>query len=289
MNARKPSLQWLILVLALVQPAVAEAAGCGGPTTVASKETVAQMKLVDKVASHFAKAPKISSRHAWTANEVSMLLPLPEASQQGAAIRLSYFMDESLYKQAVAGRIAPPHPIPDEFGAMHLLGVRIDPCFRDTFESICEPQIRMIWQPLETQGGQITTVDAALHTFHPLSAKQLNVFLDDLWRLNSPHRKTFDKSPDLGVHPVLAKEGYQSKYASDLKDLLSKTVGGKKPSRVTAMTLHAFDSAWEFFAVDTHAPADDDRMVIPDVNSKSITFQNLFQRPKSAAFPRKLS
>ncbi len=54
---------------------------------------------------------------------------------------------------------------------LRVVGIRVDPCFPLMPPATgCQAQVRMVWQPIETDGnGQTRFIDAAVHTFYNLS------------------------------------------------------------------------------------------------------------------------
>lgn len=125
-----------------------------------------------------------------------------------------------------------------EDAALHdlrLVSLRIDPCFQDfAFDGplACRKQIRLIFQPVIGQDDSLTTQDAAVHVFYDFNDFEWSQLLK-MWknlRVSSEGKRA------LGVHPLIAREGYQGPTWKKLKSILVQFC---TPTRLTRLTISA--------------------------------------------------
>lgn len=183
-------------------------------------------------------------------NDVSILLPLPQVSElnlllepksqdQGRAL-----LPETPYKFLPVLTPLIDHEKNYQFN-LKVVAIRFDPCFQEGLTpQMCQAQIRLVWQPLYIDQNQVTTIDAAVHTFYNLSTTEWSSLISELQSLT-----LVDKKLPLQIHPVLLNEGYQGPYWSSLKKIILKYAGGKNLVRCTAMTVR-MDRVWGFQGLD---------------------------------------
>lgn len=189
-----------------------------------------------------------------TTNDVSLLFPLPpleewndlpqgtSAGQNGELLPLAIV---NQLPQLVA--IAPNDKV---YSVLRVVGLRIDPCFHEGPSPIkCQPQIRMIWQPL-AEGDEITsTFDASLHSFYNLTTEQFTEFIKTYSILVQNNGAQNTMAP-LGVNPILKSQGLQGPFFTELKKLVYQYAGANNLSRVTFMQLFMNGNIWEFGGFD---------------------------------------
>ena len=187
----------------------------------------------------------------WQMWDVSILLPLPKTDKE--IDQLLTPQNQNELGALIAPRIIQKLPIlvsrklnEDVFGnQLKVIGIRLDPCFQEgVAPKTCAQQIRLIWQPIAINNGQILTVDAAVHTFYELTADQWSEFLvqyESLLRQTNRPVQT-----ELSIHPVIEKETLNGKMWLQLKELVMKYCGEKNISRITVMTLEGGGDQWTF-------------------------------------------
>lgn len=241
-------------------------------------------------------ASSLANAGEWTTNELSILLPLPRVSDLSSAIPLKAAITLEQMGLAAGQTVSAQQPdapkmmsgfngkkiAATDFESTYLVGIRIDPCFKETFADVCRKQMRLVWQPLAIEGGRIEAVDGAIHTFHDLSDKNFDAVLEQMKRLNSEYKIIFQENSDLQVHPVLKKAGYQSQYYKRLSALLRATLKHSHLTRIALMELHAMGEFWDFFAVDFGRDGAVTKVRIPDFPTTTVEFSNIFQRPEEA-------
>jgi hypothetical protein len=127
--------------------------------------------------------------------------------------------------------------------ALKVVAVRIDPCFRE--ENVeCRRMIRFVWQPLVFEENRFTSLDAGIHTFYELNEAQWQNFLKEL-PAGAPGSKP-------GIHPLLAKEGYQGATWQKLQVIL-KYCNPVTLVRATAMTVNPLGNIWFFTGLEVKA------------------------------------
>lgn len=178
-------------------------------------------------------------------NDVSILFPLP-ASEAARA--------DSLWLMPRAGEHGPYFPahlvdqlptlngdVPDQLGypSAMVTSLRFDPCFGPT----CQPQLRLVAQPVLTGGTSVQMLeDAAAHLFYELDddeAKQVARALLEL-KQRSPEPTT----GVLRVHPGFAS----SEFVAGVRELVTTWCREDNLIRITTNAF-AFDN-WGFSKLD---------------------------------------
>ncbi|MFM2151741.1 MAG: hypothetical protein RL199_176 [Pseudomonadota bacterium] len=163
-------------------------------------------------------------------NDVSVLVPLPRTPDEKPLLAPT--------DTGVKGRLLPktvldavprfPFVPADGLDAAPLraVGVRFDGCFPG--KAGCEPQIRVVLQPVKTDG---TALDSALHLFFRLTEDELVLVTTELRRLRTLAPEVADAPLD--VHAALVAQGPDGAYGSALRDLVLTYAGEQNLSRVT--------------------------------------------------------
>lgn len=188
----------------------------------------------------------------WDLNDVTYVYSLGTAAAAG--LRLSEVLPREVYDQVIGGTgLTPGARTPglvltaDElYRHLSLVAVRIDPCFRDRFTDPCRRQIRGVWQPIATVNGRLTTVDAAVHTFHDLAAEPFEAVLRALQELKRSGNVRTTGVP-LQVHPGLKEK---TPFALALGTLLRRSIGRDNTTRIAVMKLMMGENGWRFQGFD---------------------------------------
>jgi len=119
---------------------------------------------------------------ALTMNDVSVLVPIPANPQAAGFLRPSSAGERGkLLPQAVYDKIPEFPVVPAEgldFARMRVVGIRFDGCF--PAPAGCEPQIRLVMQPITDEGA---TLDSSLHLFYRLTEEELGAVVLGLRQL----------------------------------------------------------------------------------------------------------
>lgn len=205
--------------------------------------------------------------HAWTLNEVSVLIPLPTRAEFTKTLAPADLgLGGPLLPRAVYGELprlilgGNPELIYNE--QLRVVAMRIDPCFHEGPAPLaCRRQLRLVWQPLEfpTRGKSASALDAAVHSFHDFDENDWPDFLKE-WRelVRTP-------AAPLGIHPRLQAEGLNGETWTKLRALVLRYVGEKNLSRATGMNVDPIGSLWVFAGVDV-ADGVYRRIRVPRVN-----------------------
>jgi hypothetical protein len=176
-------------------------------------------------------------------NDVSMLFPLPGHEDEliGASapgLGGALFARE---QYAVVPRLLLDRELTNEvvYGEMRVVGARVDPCFRASGTSTCQPQVRVVLQPVTTFEGRVMTRDVAVHVSYDLSVGSFDELVRELLALK--RASEVGTSGALDVHPIMASEGLHGPFAAGLRDILLKHVGAMNVSRFATMTLEGAD------------------------------------------------
>jgi len=201
-------------------------------------------------------------------NDVSILFPvvsdggatsigLLAASASGARGTL---LPEALY-QAVGtvigstfvGPVAPGSVGVAEYADLHVVAMRIDPCFASTAPDPhgggCLNQLRLIFQEVTLSQGDEVTTDSALHVFYALSRAELEQFVRSVIALRLQVHGAGDLGP-LAPHPLLVSGGENGAFASGLRALILAHAGAQNLTRVTRLDANDEVFAWTFNGFD---------------------------------------
>lgn len=186
----------------------------------------------------------------WDLNDVSLLLPLPQRGEEslmwapqtagGQGILLP-----ARFLQALPRITSDLDPRTLYTQALKVVAIRLDPCFAEALSMrVCQPQVRVVLQPLVYERYTWVALDAALHVFYALNPTEWNQYLQAL-------RPAGVGSPTAGlplqVHPILAREGYRGAFWQAFSAATLPYLGESRIVRVTAMSVNPLGNIW-FFA-----------------------------------------
>jgi hypothetical protein len=204
----------------------------------------------------------LASSPSWNVNDVSILFPLPSASDFSAVKDSLLKTDSSGLGGVLVPRtdfdalpnITMGYLSPDGvYSRLRVVGLRLDPCFGGPVSgSACRHQVRLVWQILEVKGDQVDrveTMDSAIHTFYDLSSTEFDKFSEALKRLEDASGISTQGLP-LGVNPILHQEGLHGVFLKSLEALLATSIGQGNFSRITYMQLSGSGNIWVFGGFD---------------------------------------
>lgn len=200
----------------------------------------------------------VFSQASWDLNDVSYLLPLPQANGSDSLLKLQSQGARGVLLNSEYIKEGPPLLMDREDAvtqaSLRVVGVRLDPCFPLPVPQTCQRQVRLVWQPLQQTAGSIVTADAALHTFYNLKESEFLSLLNDLQEWKKAFNVRTQGLP-LQVHP--AWSGQNGKQAlQSFQKIILKYVGSDNISRMTMMILRGNSMMWGFLGfdiVDGHA------------------------------------
>lgn len=214
----------------------------------------------------------------WQLNDVSTLFPLPKASDsenfllkasdKGPAGELFPRSQEDAISSLIISYDRPD----DVYESIRAVGMRIDPCFKFTNLPIekCNPQIRLVWQPVGKIGTDaVTTYDGAIHTFYALTQSEFSYIKNEIQKIK---RKNLDykirtEGKPLSVHPAFLNTARRASFNQEIKNLILKFAGEKRLVRFTFMRLLTTDLWWEFGGRDLSPAGVWGHTVIPKLAS----------------------
>jgi hypothetical protein len=196
-------------------------------------------------AAQLSQVSQVPSNLPWSLNDVTILYPLPSRTETSTDAMISPVdtayrskhleLGESLI--AALGNTGMT-PMLDAFELQQfyrVVGVRLDPCFRDRFNEPCKSQIRFTWQPIVNYAGKWTAIDATLHTFYTLSSRDWRLMMGE-WNALRTRYASLTAGQPLQPHPALVKEGLKGAFAHGLRSILSKYATWDRIDRVTRAT-----------------------------------------------------
>lgn len=136
------------------------------------------------------------------------------------------------------------------YADIYAMGFRIDPCFTEGPPPVrCQPQIRMVWQPLLKVDDTTSTIDVTLHTFYQLTEQEFAALVRELRNLKASVVPSTGNTP-LSVNPILQNEGPRGEYRKKLFEILYSFTGRTRLTRITFMPLFGRETVWFFGGVD---------------------------------------
>ncbi|HYP69131.1 MAG TPA: hypothetical protein VEP67_12890 [Thiobacillaceae bacterium] len=191
----------------------------------------------------------------WGMNDVTIIYPLPDHPAAASALIGPQepglggpWLPQKLY--ARLPEINQGEGKNTTYRNLRVVAIRLDPCFRN--EGACLPQVRLVWQPINTANygsstpvGQLEAKDASVHSFYTLESAAFQALMSDYERLKKLSGRDLSAEP-LRVHPVIAEQGLAGPFAQGLRSLLGKYVGAKALWRITAMKTFVGGDQWAF-------------------------------------------
>ena len=183
--------------------------------------------------------------------DVSFLVPLAHARLFFPASQVAGD-GAALISRALFDRL-PALTVTDDpdalYAALSTVGVRLDPCFSEGAGlKSCQPQVRLVLQPVFDSADGLTTRDAAIHVFFSVTQAELERVVRELSLLRE---KSGVGAPDrlTGAHPGFDNQAWVDKARTLLLPLLRTN----RVVRATAMSLHPSNEAWVFSGVEVSA------------------------------------
>lgn len=211
------------------------------------------MKLIAALSFFFS----ITAQAAWDLNDVSFLMPIPQKPLENSLLRMK---TPARGGELLAERLVLKLPLltlgmtqEEAIEALRVMAVRIDPCFPLPTPLSCQPQIRLVWQPLEVnRRNQTQTVDATFHSFHVLSTGEFESLLKELqlWQKKFPAKT--EQLP-LQIHPAWAAEGDKSHALVEFQEIITRYAGMGNLTRLTMMVLRGAGDMWAFAGFEMKA------------------------------------
>lgn len=165
-------------------------------------------------------------------NDVSVLVPLPTTEAPNGHLTASTVGDRGVLLPMDVYDAIPTFPVTTaeslRYNVLKVVAIRFDGCHRGTIASECEAQIRLVMQPVNTNGR---ARDASLHLFYSLSAGEFGEVVTRLREIKQ--MATVDLSGPLDVHPELLASGVDGDYGYALSDLVLTYAGEENLTRVT--------------------------------------------------------
>lgn len=177
-------------------------------------------------------------------NDVSILYPLPATLPEQDKLLTTTdtgakgaLLPEQLVSQvqALFGGALFGNPV---LKGARVIAIRLDPCFASVVGGACQPQMRLVLQPLFLDDGKVTNkppqvaaFDSALHAFYKLSPEEFTKAVETVVALRTASGGT--TTGPLVISPVLAREGIDGPYARGLKSLVLSLCGEQSLVRLT--------------------------------------------------------
>jgi hypothetical protein len=186
-------------------------------------------------------------------NDISILMPLQQNPSEDNLLRAS---TEGAFGELFPRRFLDQmpelvfEPADETYKKLRVVAIRIDPCFPTTTHSLgCQPQIRMIWQPIvQRSRGEMKLLDAAVHTFYNLTTSDFTMLIQQLEELKAAFQiENLDEI--LTINPQLKKLGLTSDYAQKLFSILLSHTGAERLQQATFMQLTGSENVWTFGGV----------------------------------------
>lgn len=192
------------------------------------------------------------------AQDIAFVVPLDAAR--------SFLPASQVLPRAVFDHFEHPLTVVDEpdalYGALSTVTVRLDACFQEgASPGPCQPQVRLVLQPVFDEAGGPTTRDAAVHVFYSVSEAQVVELARALGKARGQHGLTVTPTVD-DAHPGFARAA----WVDAVRTLLSPLLTAERIVRVTSMSVHASNQAW-IFAGNDYAASQPSRINIPTLTA----------------------
>lgn len=188
---------------------------------------------------------------AFSLQDLSMLLPLPlvrEKDELLAPYELTSdgrLLSEKTFQRMID--LVPEHN--NEYiwkNQLRVVAIRLDPCFVESKGPLpCRRQVRLVWQPVLAMNGEVTTRDAAIHSFYEFTENEF-LRLKQQWELLA----TVETGQPLQVHSVLKAQGYRGPFWKQLRKVILENCTQKNLIRMTTMNVMADEQLWIFSGFD---------------------------------------
>ncbi len=205
-----------------------------------------------------------TERPAVQMNDVSVLWPLPDTAEgEAAMLRAEGLLTAGQYQAAFGPpgtRQSGGTPAAPLLEGLRVVAMRLDPC-AGAIHDRCEPQLRLVLQPLRAVAGGYEAEDTAVHVFYTLEAETLEATVEEVMAL----RRAKGDAPlgPLAPHPRMVAEGLTGEFATGLSELLREVATPERLHRITLMTNSAFGKAWNFSGVDLGPGGEVSRIAMP--------------------------
>lgn len=174
--------------------------------------------------------------------DVAFLVPLGDAR---STLPASLVLPRSAFDEL-------HHPLtvvdePDDlYRALAAVSVRLDACFQEgATPGPCQPQVRLVLQPVFDEAGGPTTRDAAVHVFFSATERQVLELARALATARTQRGLAVPAAVEAG-HPGFADAAWRRALEEKLLPLLDPA----RLVRVTSMSVHASNQAWIFGGTD---------------------------------------
>jgi hypothetical protein len=217
-------------------------------------------------------------------NDVSFLFPLPTTRGDandllGTDAKAAH--GPLLSAESFGRLVSYSLPDPSEDSTFHergfdqqknwrVVAARFDPCAKnDPKDALCNVQLRLVAQGVEPgkASDDFDAADQAMHLIYQFDGAEAKALQADILGLKKDQSTN---GKELGVHPVMAKEGLKGAYATALKDIILKYAGEDRlPFATVMLTLNA--GLWRFARGD-HSPTGLTQAQVPFSSEKTIGF-----------------
>jgi hypothetical protein len=176
--------------------------------------------------------------HSLTANDISVLFPLPPAGDDALLSAATLGKGGPLLPRSVYGEIglSVVQDLGDtdvEYQAMRVVAVRFDPCFsHDVSGTPCQPEVRLIFETVDVAGQR--TFDGAVHALYNLDQDEFAALTAELRALTAAAPENVPGP--LQVSPALQAQGEDGPYAQGLRALILAHCGAANLARLTFIT-----------------------------------------------------
>lgn len=209
----------------------------------------------------FSSALCFANQPLWNLNDVSYLFRIPKSAQENHNHLLN---PRSAGNKGILFPLKTYEALPTLNNSgngkqrayeeeLRVIALRIDPCPNTFDANQCQPEMRLVWQPLELDpdSQEWFAQDAAVHTFYKLTSEEFSLLKKQLWTLkikSTDYNISTDKAP-LNIHPAFLKEQTFSWFNDSLNKIILHHCGEKNLVKVTFMSLLTPNVWWRFGGV----------------------------------------
>lgn len=193
-------------------------------------------------------------------NDVSMLLPIPKSAEDlkanylnGATMLTSGALVSSATLKLFDWKTTSADidlRKRENIERLVVLGIRLDPCFKDLFTDACRPQIRLIAQEAVFGGDQTGTADVGVHLFFDTTGANVRSLISFAADYRTKALGAGSAKAILQAQPIITQEGMIGKFWTAFRPQLLNVLGQAKLTRSAFFTVLPTTRDWMFRSFD---------------------------------------
>jgi hypothetical protein len=149
-------------------------------------------------------------------------------------------------------RLTRTDTLDDLYHSLSVVAVRLDTHFQEGFgdKAVVRETIRLVLQPVfyDEHRGLWSVRDAAVHAFYQVDKQDILALAHKSAEMRI--RTPYVSNGTVTVHPLWKDKESTSEMASELKEALLELIGEEKLIRLTVVSVHGENEAWNFSGIE---------------------------------------